>query len=577
MKKIIFILSVILCTSIKLCAQIIESENLLFVYSLHGQTRKYNTTFYLYNDTLSVRLSIERNTKWQSSEFITLPEALNSGTSLSFLQPIDKNIVTLPKNETFNILSRKAYKELKNRGAFVYSNVAYRIAPTKEILNSKQPLLHVIEDYEGCEMWILDNPSLPIIWKMKNNPLEIDWEVKSDVESIFDIKEQITLMPEKSGSTYFAYPAYSWQQTPVPEGYTPFYISHYGRHGSRWISEENRYTDVVNAFENVELTELGKDVKRRLDIIYQNAKGNAGLLSPIGEQQHREIARRMFARFPEVLNGNRNISAYSTTFPRCIKSMQCFTDELIRLNKSLKTKKDSDKKNMSYMAFDTPEMTEWNRKDAEWREAFTKFEKRNMNSERLISSLFVNPIEKKKADELMMGLYWIASDMQDTMPDMSLYDLFTTNELFGIWKSINYRMYLCNGGAPINKGIPAMSASSLLKDVIDKADRAIKNGKESATLRFGHDTNLLRLITLLGIEEYSAKESDEEKYHLAWQDFNITPMAGNLQIIFYKNNKSDVVVKFMVNEKEVHLPVETNNSPYYNWNDVRSYLSKKIQ
>src|SRR5574344_2585550 len=134
-------------------------------------------------------------------------------------------------------------------------------------------------------MWILDNPSLPIIWKMKNNPLEIDWEVKSDVESIFDIKEQITLMPEKSGSTYFAYPAYSWQQTPVPEGYTPFYISHYGRHGSRWISAENRYTDVVNAFENVELTELGKDVKRRLDIIYQNAKGNAGLLSPIGEQQ----------------------------------------------------------------------------------------------------------------------------------------------------------------------------------------------------------------------------------------------------------------------------------------------------
>ena len=576
MKKIIFILSIIFGTSFNLCAQIIESENLLFVYSLHGQTRRYSTTFHIHNDTLTVKWGIERNTKWHSGEYITYPEAFNSGSALSFLQPIDKNIVTLEKDETFEIISRKAYKELKENGAFVYSGITYKLAPTNEILNCKQPLLHVVDNDEGCEMWILDNPALPIIWKMKNNPLEINWEVRSNVEEIFDIKEQIALMPEKSGSTYYAYPSYNWQHTPAPKGYVPFYLTHYGRHGSRWITDDKRYTDVIDAFQNVELTELGKDVKRRLEIIYQDAKGNAGLLTPVGERQHKQIARRMYNRYSEIFSGKNSVSATSTIVPRCIKSMQSFTDELKTFNKNIRITKDSDKKHMSYMAYDTPEMKEWNKKDASWRKDFTQFEKRNLNSQRLINSLFLNSFDKEKADALMMGLYWIASDMQDTENDISFYDLFTTDELYGIWRTINYRMYLCNGAAPINKGVPAKSASTLLNDIIQKADKAIKSGKESATLRFGHDTNLLRLITLIGIKEYAAQENNEEKYHLVWQDFNITPMAGNLQMIFYKNDNADIVVKLLVNEKEVHLPIDSSNSPYYSWNDVRAYLINKI-
>lgn len=412
---------------------------------------------------------------------------------------------------------------------------------------------------------------------MKNNPLEINWEVKSDVDNIFDIKEQIVLMPEKSASTYYAYPAYSWQQTPVPAGYQPFYISHYGRHGSRWITEEKRYTEVIEAFQNVELTDLGKDVKRRLDIIYKDAKGNAGMLSPVGEKQHRDIANRMYSNFPEVFDGNKNISAYSTIVPRCIKSMGCFTGQLLLLNKNLKIKKDSEKKNMAYMSFDTPQMKEWNRKDASWRKEFAIFEKENLHSERLIKSLFVHPLDEKSADMLMMGLYWIASDMQDTNTGVSLYDIFTSDELFGIWRTINYRMYLCNGPAPINNGIPANSAVSLLKDIVDKAENAIKNGKDCATLRFGHDTNLLRLINLIDIKEYSGKESNPEKYHEAWQDFNLAPMAANLQMIFFRNDKNDILIKFMVNEKEVHLNTNTTNSPYYRWEDVNKYLKNKIE
>ena len=34
-------------------------------------------------------------------------------------------------------------------------------------------------DVEGCEMWILDNPKLSLVWRMRNNPLGINWEIST--------------------------------------------------------------------------------------------------------------------------------------------------------------------------------------------------------------------------------------------------------------------------------------------------------------------------------------------------------------------------------------------------------------
>ena len=73
-----------------------------------------------------------------------------------------------------------------------------------------------------------------------------------------------------------------------------------------------------------------------------------------------------------------------------------------------------------------------------------------------------------------MGLYWIASDMQDVELPLSFYDLFEKEELFGIWQSVNYRMYICNANAPVNQGAAPKSAKSLLKNIIESADHAIR-------------------------------------------------------------------------------------------------------
>lgn len=80
------------------------------------------------------------------------------------------------------------------------------------------------------------------------------------------------------GGVYCAYPftevetgktlsieKYEDEDNLVLEGYTPFYISHYGRHGSRWMPHDDRYTWVNRHFEDVSnLTPLGKKGEENL-------------------------------------------------------------------------------------------------------------------------------------------------------------------------------------------------------------------------------------------------------------------------------------------------------------------------
>ena len=111
-----------------------------------------------------------------------------------------------------------------------------------------------------------------------------------------------TISYEQMGGIYYTYHYDSTQvETPAPEGYRPFYISHFGRHGSRWLPSDERYLRVLEQFaDTAALTSLGKDVRQRLLLVWEDAKGRGGDLTPLGAKQHRDIAGRMYARWHEV-------------------------------------------------------------------------------------------------------------------------------------------------------------------------------------------------------------------------------------------------------------------------------------
>ena len=99
MKTKLLTLLTLLWMSLAAGAQVIP-DTLLFVFKLHGQTRRFEMSFEEKNDTVSLIWGIERKLKWLSGTYTMMPENVENGSSLSFLQPEDKNHVTLPAGET---------------------------------------------------------------------------------------------------------------------------------------------------------------------------------------------------------------------------------------------------------------------------------------------------------------------------------------------------------------------------------------------------------------------------------------------------------------------------------------------
>ena len=44
-----------------------------------------------------------------------------------------------------------------------------------------------------------------------------------------------------------------------------------------------------------------------------------------------------------------------------------------------------------------------------------------------------------------------------------------------------------------------------------------------------------------------------------------------------ETEQRDILVKLLLNEREVTLPLRTDVSPYYHWNDVREYWKKVVK
>ncbi|MBO5052762.1 MAG: histidine-type phosphatase [Muribaculaceae bacterium] len=396
--------------------------------------------------------------------------------------------------------------------------------------------------------------------------------------------DDIRATPEKAGGVYYAYPNMEGvATTPAPKGYKPFYVSHYGRHGSRYLISDNDYKYVMDIMAKAEtsgkLTPLGKDVKARLDTVWLEAEGRGGELSPLGVRQHHGIAQRLYKNYPQIFQGKPEITASSTTVMRCAHSMFSFIEGLKELNPGLVIPRESGNRNMYFLNYHDPKTGWKSSHTGPWYQDWKKFRAEKSNPDRLMKTLFNDSLYvRRNVDpvETMWGLYWVAVDMQNMETPISFMDIFTTEELYDLWQVFNFNFYSCNSSYPPADGAFVDNAKNLVRNILDNANDYIMNGKNGATLRFGHDGNIIPLTALLNIEGCYADVTDPYKLAGTYSDYQISPMAANLQLIFFKNKGGDVLVKILLNEQEVKIPVETDIFPFYHWEDLKIYLSDTV-
>ena len=398
---------------------------------------------------------------------------------------------------------------------------------------------------------------------------------RQELESIFHNN------PEMLYGYFFNYSASGIHQVAPPKGYKPFYLSHYGRHGARRTHQEDLYKNVLGemdkAFETDGLTDHGKDVREKVLLAYEEAQGLFGELTPLGVQQHKEIARRMVENYPQIfLRKGVVIDAVSSNVRRCIMSMAASTSQLLVMNPSMKLSLSTGDKYMDYIAYDSQEWQSFNADTSAWHQKLYEFEHQKIKPDRLLSSIFLSPEKVKDPVGFAISLRWIVANTNALNLGVNYDDIFTEEELKDIWETVNYKFYTLYGPNPENRGIPKQDACRLLAEMLADANAVLKQNDGGAHLRYGHDVYIMKLMNLLQNQKTTSLTICPEDAALVWQDFRITPMAANVQWVFYRNKKGDVLVKLLLNEVETRLPLETECFPYYHWTDFRTYCEQLI-
>lgn len=402
------------------------------------------------------------------------------------------------------------------------------------------------------------------------------------------LKEEMKRNINLSATNLMAYPGPVQKRlTPAPKGKKPFYISHYGRHGSRYLNNPQEYDFVYErmlvASQCGKLTLLGEDVLERVKIIRNHVYGRLGDLTPLGAEQHKAITKRMFERFPEVFEGKVTIDARSTVVPRCIMSMGNALQQLLLLNPKLQLRYDASLYDMYYMNFQDRRLAELRAGNSS-RNAYEKFCLEHPTWKRVVSTLFndMDYVDKEvNGERLNYFLFKLASHLQNTelRNRISLYDLFTEEEMMENWRKDNVWWYLGYGATPLSQSAQPFVQRNLLRKMIEESDSCLHLDKPGASLRYGHETCLLPLVCLLGLNGYDMVVEDvNELEERRWWCHDIFPMGANVQFVFYRSTPKDqdVLFKVLLNENEATLPLSPVSGPYYRWADFRDYYLKKL-
>lgn len=391
--------------------------------------------------------------------------------------------------------------------------------------------------------------------------------------------------PAYSGGKFCPYYTVKAKPTPAPDGYKPFYISHYGRHGSRYMTTNKPYEELLPIMEKAEkagaLSRRGRSALKKLRVAYADAKNRAGELTALGGRQHEGIAHRMYENYPEVFGAGSYVDARSTQVGRCRASMLHFCGELKRLSPMIDLHVRTDKADGNILGISRDSVKAPSTQKS-LRQRVKLYRDSLKNHVDMAGRVFRSESEADRfvKDRLAFSRAWyfVGADVRN-VPELHLnFDRLLTPQQKFLWWQDGSLDWVLDGGYMAGDAPRYRNQRNMLRNVINWADDVIRSGSKGASLRFGHDCYLLPLAYLMGMEGMREFPADKiATMYRYFADFKVTPMACNIQLIFYKKQGSDdILVKALLNERETTIPIASDCAPFYHWNDLKAYFLKRL-
>lgn len=408
------------------------------------------------------------------------------------------------------------------------------------------------------------------------------------VHGKLSVKEELAQDVARSAGCDVAYPSHSGRGlTPAPKDKKPFAIIHYGRHGSCYLGKPSDYNapyEVLLSADSIgKLTPLGQDVLHRLKLIRDDANNHWGELTDIGIRQMREIVWRMEERFPEIFNKDaQRLGALSLRNTCSMLSME------YTMNHVAKTTRIRVYRNASQAFSDFLDRQEESRLavrgDYTAQAAYKAFADKYSDDDRLVQSLFSDAgYVRAHVNAATLGdqLFKIAGNIQNTnlAGRVTLYDLFTSDEIYHHWKKRNAWLYFNYGGYVHHAEKKQALQHRLLRHIFALVDTVLQT-RPAARFHFADETSFIPFVCLLGVNGYGlATDHLESLEKNGWADYRLCPMGANLQFILYRRNPDDkdVLMQVLLNEEEATLPLPTDVAPYYHLSDFYTYYQKILE
>lgn len=376
----------------------------------------------------------------------------------------------------------------------------------------------------------------------------------------------------------------------APEGYSPVFIEHVARHGSRLLSSK-KYDDLSLQLWNKartegELTSLGEGFGPEVEALTAaNEKLGYGNLSALGAQEHQGIASRMASRqedlFAEAADASEHVRIVTSGQDRAIASGENFAGALASAEPDLILDDPETDEDLLYFHKTNSAYQDYLENDTQVASALDTIaaspevdDAARGILEQIFTPAFVDRIaagefdftdhgkgkkhlnDVASASDSIFNLYLIAPGMADEGDwDFDKYVPSEDAQVLSFYADA--QNFYKKGPGFDGDDITYRMADVLLDDFFDQIQNRIEGRSDLVgDFRFTHAEVIMPFATLLGLPGSTEQVSRAEPYAYdsnAWRGETVTPMAANVQWEVYEDSEENYAVRMLYNEKETEF------------------------